>query len=197
MIEVIGALRSRAFRVLWALEELGVEYKHTSAGPRSAEARALNPSGKIPILKDGDAILTDSFAILTYLADKYGGLTHPAGTVERAHQDAASLALLDELEGPLWTFSKHSFVLPEDLRVANVRPAVEWEIARAQKHFARRLGDGPYVMGEKFTVPDILAGHMGNWAAKAGLGSDDPAWAAYFERLRARPAFQRVDTLDR
>ena len=59
-------------RVLWALEELGLEYIHHSAAPRSEQVRALNPLGKIPILVDGDAVLTDSTAILTYLADKHG-----------------------------------------------------------------------------------------------------------------------------
>ncbi|MEM1302522.1 MAG: glutathione S-transferase N-terminal domain-containing protein, partial [Pseudomonadota bacterium] len=72
---VIGSARSRAFRVLWALEELGVPYEHLAEGPRSDKVFELNPLGKVPVLLDGDEAITDSNAILHYLADKHGGLT--------------------------------------------------------------------------------------------------------------------------
>lgn len=192
---VIGALRTRTFRVLWMLEELGLPYTHRPLPPRAPEVREVNASGKVPVLLDGDAAFTDSVAILTYLADRHGALTFPAGTPERARQDAATLALLDELEGPLWMATKHSFVLPEELRVPAVMDSLRWEIARAGKHAARRLGDGPWAMGGTFTVPDVLAGHLGNWAEKAGFAMPDPGWQAYLGRLRARPAFRKVDAM--
>ena len=84
MYTVIGGTKSRAFRVMWMLEELGQPYTLNPAAPRSEEARKYNPSGKIPALVDGDEVLTDSLAIMTYLADKHGALTAPAGTPERA-----------------------------------------------------------------------------------------------------------------
>ena len=71
MYTVIGATKSRAFRVMWALEEMGEPYKHIPAAPRSDEARTYNPSGKIPALVDGDEVLTDSMAILTYLKEEF------------------------------------------------------------------------------------------------------------------------------
>uniref|UniRef100_UPI003563C790 glutathione S-transferase N-terminal domain-containing protein n=1 Tax=Shimia sp. TaxID=1954381 RepID=UPI003563C790 len=83
MYDVIGSRSSRALRVMWALEELEQPYQVIKAAPRSAEVLALNPSGKVPVLKDGPHVITDSTAILTYLADKHGALTFPAGTVER------------------------------------------------------------------------------------------------------------------
>ncbi|MDU8943780.1 glutathione S-transferase family protein [Ovoidimarina sediminis] len=193
MLKLVGYIRSRAFRVLWALEEMGLDYEHDPAAPRSEEVRALNPSGKIPILIDGDAVLTESTAILTYLSDRYGGLAFPSGSVERARQDAATFTLLDELDAPLWALFKHRFLLPEELRTDAIKPAALWEIQRAETHFARRVGAGPFVMGDTFTIPDILAGHLGDWADRAGFGSDDPDWLAYLDRLRARPAFQKVN----
>ena len=84
MYRVIGTVKSRAFRVLWMLEELGQPYEMLPVPPRSEEARSFNPLGKIPALVDGDEVLTDSVAIMTYLADKHGGLTALAGTAARA-----------------------------------------------------------------------------------------------------------------
>lgn len=193
MLKLIGYTRSRAFRVLWALEELGLEYSHDPSRPRTDDVRALNPSGKIPVLIDGAAVLTESTAILAYLADRYGGLTFPPGSTERARQDAASFTLLDELDAPLWALFKHRFLLPEDLRTDAIKPSAIWEIQRTEKDFARRVGAGPFVMGDTFTIPDILAGHLGDWADRAGFGSDDPDWRTYLDRLRARPAFQKVN----
>ncbi|MEO0863627.1 MAG: glutathione S-transferase N-terminal domain-containing protein, partial [Pseudomonadota bacterium] len=84
MYHVIGTAKSRAFRVMWMLGELGQDYEVTPAMPRSEEIMAHNPLGKVPALKDGDDVLTDSVAIITYLADKHGALTAPAGTIARA-----------------------------------------------------------------------------------------------------------------
>lgn len=77
MYKVIGATKTRAMRVMWMLEELGQPYDHLPCAPRSDEAKQYNPSGKIPALVDGDDVLTDSVAIMQYLADKHGALTAP------------------------------------------------------------------------------------------------------------------------
>ena len=78
---VYGSVRSRTLRVLWALEELGRTYAVVHAAPRSEAVRALNPAGKIPVLTTGGVTLTDSVAIVQFLADRHGadpsGLTHP------------------------------------------------------------------------------------------------------------------------
>ena len=65
MYTVIGGVASRTFRVLWMLEELGADYEHRPASPHAEEVTAHSASGKIPVLLDGDAALTDSTAILT------------------------------------------------------------------------------------------------------------------------------------
>ena len=189
MYKVIGSGKSRAFRVLWMLEELGQSYEHLSVGPRSPEAMAHNPSGKIPALLEGDEVLTDSVAIMTYLADKHGALTAPAGTIERAHQDAMTLWLIDEFDAVLWAAAKHSFVLPEEQRNLTIKDTLKFEFERSAKQLSERL-DGDFLMGETMTVPDILACHCLNWAIGAKFPRTDDKLFAYGKTLRERPAFQ-------
>ena len=120
MYKVIGSLRTRAFRVVWMLEELGQGYEVEPVRPRSETARAYNPSGKVPILLiDGEPIL-DSVAIVQFLADRHRRFTAPAGIIERACQDGWTQFSVDDLESPLWFNAKNTFVrlcpLPAFLR---------------------------------------------------------------------------------
>lgn len=189
MYKVIGATKSRAFRVMWALEEMAEPYDHIPAAPRSDEAKAYNPNGKIPALVDGDAVLTDSMAIVTYLADKHGKLTAPAGTPARARQDAVTFWLIDEFDAILWAAAKHSFVLPEDLRMPEVKDVLKEEFSASAAQLSARL-DGPFLAGDTITVPDILACHCLNWAVGAGFPRVDEKLFSYAKELRQRPAFQ-------
>ncbi|MFP4274096.1 MAG: glutathione S-transferase family protein [Paracoccaceae bacterium] len=191
MYTVIGNLKSRAFRVMWMLEELGAPYELRAEPPRSEAVRAVNPSGKIPVLLDGDAAIRDSTAILTYLADKHGQLTHPAGTVARARQDAMTFRVLDEIDSVLWAAAKHSFVLPEEQRVPQVKDSLKWEYARHVSALMDEMS-GPFLAGEDITVPDIILAHCGGWAKNAGFPSDEPRFADYVKRMRSRPAFRRL-----
>lgn len=189
MYQVIGAARSRAFRVMWMLEELGEPYEHVPAAPRSDEAQEYNPLGKIPALVDGPDVLTDSMAILTYLADKHGKLSAPAGTPTRARQDAMTFWLVDEFDAVLWAAAKHSFVLPKDRRIPVVKDVLKWEFATSAKTLAARL-EGPFLMGESFTIADILAVHCLNWAVGAGFPRVDDTLHSYAKTMRERPAFK-------
>ncbi len=193
MYKVIGKLQSRAFRVMWMLEEINQPYETLKASPRSPEVLALNPSGKIPVLIDGDAVISDSTAIITYLVDKHGALTYPAGTVDRAHQDALTHAILDELDAVLWTAARHSFSLPEDKRVPEVKDSLKWEFARNLELLADRL-TGPFLMGETMTIADIVCTHCLNWAAGAKFPVENEKMLAYGKAMRARDAFVRAQT---
>ncbi|WP_299371568.1 glutathione S-transferase family protein [uncultured Tateyamaria sp.] len=191
MYTVIGTVKSRAFRVMWMLEELGQPYTLTDAGPQSETARQHNPLGKIPALVDGEDVLTDSVAIMTYLADKHGALTAPAGTPARARQDAMTLWLIDELDATLWTHTKHSFALPEKLRVPGITPTLHKEFTRSAERYAGWLEDaGDFIMGDEITLPDLLAVHCFGWAFGAQFPALPDPIKAYSKRLRARPAFR-------
>ena len=192
MYTVIGAPRTRAIRVIWMLEELGQAYTVDTAKPRDAAVSAINPSGKVPILKDGDEYVIDSVAIVQYLADKHQSLTHKAGTIARAHQDSFTQFCVDDVESCLWTAAKHTFVLPEELRVEGAKTASQFLFDKAMGHFALRLGDKPYVTGETFTVPDLLLGHCAGWASSMGWLIPEGTISSYVARVRGRPAFLKA-----
>ena len=189
--EVIGAATNRSFRVIWMLEEMGLEFTHHKVNPRSPEAKEFNPSGKVPVLKVGDDLITDSAAIITYLADKHGQFTYPAGSIERAKQDGLLHQILDELDAVLWTGARHGFILPEDKRVAEVKPSLRWEFERNAKRIADRI-EGPFLMGEKMTVPDFILVHCLNWAVGAKFDHSSDKLDDYAKAIRARPAFRRT-----
>lgn len=191
MYTVFGYPVTRAIRVLWALEELGLEYKLEPFLPASDEMKDITPSGKVPALRDGDFVLTDSSAILHYLADKHGGLLASAGTQERAMQDAMTFRLLDELDAVLWTSARHAFVLPEEKRVPEVRQSLAWELNRNLDRLANEIS-GPYLVGDSFSVPDIIFAHCIGWAKNAKIDVTNPSILALAKGLRDRPAFQRL-----
>ena len=192
MYTVIGSTASRTARVLWMLEELGQPYEHVPASPRSPGVARFNPAGKVPVLVEDGVPITDSTAILQYLADKHGALTHPAGTLDRARQDSLTQFLLDEFDAALWMAARHSFILPAELRQAAVKDSLKWEFAQSQSTLVARMGEGPFLMGAKMTVPDILLTHCGVWAQTAKFPISEPRLAEYLSRMQARPAFQRA-----
>ena len=116
MYKVLGTASTRAFRVMWMLEELGQPYDHVPAAPQSDGVVAFNPSGKVPVLIDEGAPITDSTAIIQYLADRHGALTHKAGTIERARQDSLTQFILDEFD-PL----TRSLVIAADFHQGKIR----------------------------------------------------------------------------
>lgn len=135
MYKLIGSPKTRAFRVLWMLNELGLDYQLDPLPPRDASLTAINPSGKVPVPIDGPDAIIDSVAICQYLADKHGRFTFPAGTVKRAHQDSFTQFAMDDVESALWTAAKHTFVLPKELRVEDVKKACRYEFVRAMGFF--------------------------------------------------------------
>jgi glutathione S-transferase len=189
MYKVIGSPRTRAFRVMWMLEELGQSYDIDPLPPRDPKLAAINPSLKVPILQDGADYVIDSVAICQYLADKHGMLTFKAGTIDRAHQDSFTQFAVDDVELAVWVAAKHTFALPEEFRVPDVKRACKFDFDRAIKALEARLGENAYVMGDTFTVPDLLLGHTIGWAATMKWTVPEGRVADYAARVRGRPAF--------
>ena len=194
MYTVFGSLYSRTFRVLWALEEMGLEYSHYPTPPHSDPVVERNASGKIPVLMEDEHIITDSVAIMTYLADKHSMLTAPAGTLARAHQDATTFKIVDELDSLLWTAALNSFSLPEEKRVPQIKETLKWEFERNLARIEEIL-EGPYLMGEAFSLPDIVLTHCLNWALTAKFPTGGDAIKDYGKRCRTRPAFKHVKAM--
>lgn len=192
MYTVIGTVGSRAARVLWMLEELGLGYEHVPAPPQSEGVTAFNPAGKVPVLIEDGTPITDSTAIIQYLADKHGRLTHPAGTLARARQDSLTQFLLDEFDANLWMAARHGFVLPGELRQSAIKNTLRWEFERSQKTLMHRMGDGPFLMGDRMTVPDIILTHCGYWALSARFPIVEHRLTDYLKMMHARPAYRRA-----
>lgn len=190
MYQVIGTARSRALRVIWLLEELGQPYDHVAENPQSEGVIALNAAGKIPILIVDGTPVTDSTAILTFLSDRHGDLTHAPGTLPRARQDSLTQFLLDEFDAALWLAARHSFMLPEDLRVAAIKNTLRWEFERSQKTLLARMGEGEFVMGDRMTISDIILTDCLTWALRAKFPITEHRLTQYLDRMRARPAYR-------
>jgi glutathione S-transferase len=174
------------------LEEIGAGYEHVPSAPRSEEVTRFNPAGKVPVLIAEGVPITDSVAIMTFLGDRHGKLTHAAGTIHRARQDSLTQAIVDEFDAALWTAARHSFVLPEDKRVPAVKDSLRWEFERSQEQFVPRMAeDGPFLMGEEMTIPDILLAHCMGWAVAAKFPVTEP-FKEHARRMRDRPAFARA-----
>lgn len=192
MYQVIGTAQSRALRVLWMLEELEQPYDHLAVNPHSEGVTPFNPAGKVPVLVADGTPITDSTAILTYLADRHGALTHPAGTLDRARQDSLTQFVLDEFDAALWLAARHSFILPEEMRLAAIKNTLRWEFERSQKTLVHRMAEDGFLMGDRMTVPDIILSHCLTWALTARFPIVEHRLTAYLDRMRARPAYRRA-----
>ena len=107
----------------------------------------------------------------------------------RCQQDSFTQFILDELDSILWTAARHSFVLPKEMRMSELKDTLHWEFAKSLKVLESRMGTGPNVMGEKFTIPDIILTHIGGWARVAKFDIPDGKLRDYFRRQIKRPAY--------
>ncbi len=197
-LTVYGFGRSRAQRAIWAAEEAGITYDYKVLNPQQGELRqpeylAINPGGKVPALVHDGLAITESPVICTYIGEQApdSGLVPGAGRA-RVLYDQWMFFVATELEQPLWTMTKHTFALPPKLRVPDMLAVAPKEFARAEQVLAQGLGDGPFLLGEQFTMADVMAGHTLFWAKATGVALAAENVAAYAERLRARPAWQRT-----
>jgi glutathione S-transferase len=189
MYQAVGSRGSRVGRVLWMLEELGEPYEFVPVKLRSERAYELNPSGKVPILIDGDLKITDSAAICVYLADKHAekGFGANPGLAGRAEMDSWMHFAQSEFEAPLWNKLRHRFLLPEALRV-DVGPAAAHDFANEVKALHRRLENRDYALGDRFSAVDIMLGDMGAWARAGKFRIESDRVNAYLDRVLSRPA---------
>ncbi len=190
---------TRSIRARWTLQELGVEFEPITVNLVAGEHRRpeflkINPAGKLPVLVDGDLVLTESVAIVLYLAEKYPekGLL-PADLTARAQVNRWLLFAATELEQPLWRISRHTALYPEDKRlpgdVALARQEFKEMAAVLEKHLQGRQ----FVVGDRATVADFVTAYTLDWGGEARLLDELPVLRRYMERMYARPkAPQRI-----
>ena len=195
-----GAKNSRSTRVAWILEELGVPWEwhplsFRNGDNRTAEFRAMNPSGKVPVLVHGELVLTESAAIARHLCARHpeAGLLPDRASQQAAMVDQWLFFVTTELEQPLWLKAKHTFALPQKLRVDKVRATAQAEFVQAAKVASVLFGEGPYAVGDHFTVADVFLAHTCMWAAAAKQWDDlPPVLQKYAQQQLERPAYTRA-----
>ncbi len=199
MLKLYACPQTRATRITWMLEELGVDYEYTKidlmkGAGRQPEYLKINPGGKVPALIDGDLLLTESAAICTYLGDKYpeAGLVPEPRTAARAHYDQWCFFALSELEQPLWTMGKHQFAIPEKYRVPAIMETAQWEFSVALKTLSQGLSEQTFILGDHFSAADIIISHILAWARTAKLPLNHDNLNAYADRTLSRPALAQA-----
>lgn len=190
-MKLYGTPPTRAIRVQWLLNELGIDCEVIGLNPLGdfdAEFLALNPAGKLPVLVDGDVVLTESAAIPLYLAEKHPekGLI-PNDLGERAQMYRWIFFLVTEIEQPLWRIALNTLIYPEEERVsADIRNASR-DCKKMVAVFERHMADRDFVAGDRLSVADFIAAYTLDWANEAEMLGEAPRLRAYLETMYARP----------
>jgi glutathione S-transferase len=212
MITVHHLNNSRSQRILWLLEELGLDYeiKKYQRDPKTMlappELRAIHPLGKSPVITDGGTMVAESGAIIEYLIERYAGgkFVPPAGTPDKLRytyflhyaEGSAMTPLLmklvfDKVESSPMPF----FVKPiakgiaQKVKSSYIMPQIKQHLA----YLEGELEKSTWFAGEEFTAADIQISFVLEAAsARSGFGAKHPKLSAFLERIHARPAYKRA-----
>lgn len=188
--------QSRSVGVQVLLEELNADYDTHLLNLQKGEQRqpeylAINPMGKVPAIKHGDAVVTEQSAVYQYLADLYPeiGLAPPIGS---------------PLRGPFlrWlAFYGASFepaLMDKSLKHEPGKPSTcpYGDFDTMFKTLTDQLAKGPYILGEQFSAADVLWANALRWTTMFQLIPSTPVIQAYIDRVCSRPAAQRAAAKD-
>jgi len=211
MIVVHHLNNSRSQRVLWLLEELGLEYdivryQRDPKTMRPPSLRAIHPLGKSPVITDGGATVAESGAIIEYLVETYGNgrLVPPAGTADKRrwtyflhYAEGSAMAPLlmklvfDRVEsGPAPFFVKPvAKAIAAKVKGRYILPQIEQHL----DYLEGELGKTEWFAGAEFSAADVqMSFPLEAAAARGGLARSRPRLMAFLERIHARPAYQRA-----
>jgi len=203
---------SRSQRVLWLLEELGLDYevKRYERDPNTmrapAELRKVHPLGKSPVVSDGDLVLAETGAIVEYLVDKYGnGRLAPApGTPERlrytywlhyAEGSAMPPLLLKLIFGRIENGPMPFFVRPFAKAIARKAQAtvVDPQLKLHLDYLEGELAKAPWFAGNDFSGADIMMSFpLEASASRGGLDASRPKLMDFLARIHDRPAYKKA-----
>ncbi|MEO7335039.1 MAG: glutathione S-transferase [Caldimonas sp.] len=187
---------TRSGGALALLEELGADYDlklldQKAGEQRRAEYLAVNPMGKVPTIRHGDAVVTEQGAVFTYLADLYP-------------QAGLAPAIGDPLRGPYlrWLFFYGSSFEPavvdralkREPAPASTSPYGEYDTMLGT--LVGQLEKGPWLLGERFSAADVLWGTALRWTTQFKLVPEMPVLRDYIDRVAARPAAVRAREKD-
>ncbi len=211
MLTVHHLDNSRSQRILWMLEELGVDYeiveyrrnKETMLAPPAL--RAVHPLGKSPVVTDGDFTLAESGAILEYLVERYGNgrFVPPRDTAEYlryrywmhyAEGSAMPPLLLKLVASRIASAKVPFFVKPITRKIAGSLES-EFVDPQLKLHFgyiASELEATGWFAGSEFTAADVQMSFPVEAGAKRAGAQSHPSIRAFVDRIQARPAYQRA-----
>lgn len=199
MIAVYGSFPTRSLRVMWALEELGIDYEMRPVDLRKRmedpEFITINPSGFLPAMRDGDVTMVDSIAILEYVNARYGNGRLAPQPNEAAFPLYQQFLHLGEsgLAAYLNIIVGSKFMAPENEKDNFGARMAERMFFNRLELVSRRLSGAPMMAGNDFTAADISVTYALGMAERLGLaGKFGAEIADYRTRMAARPAFRRA-----
>ena len=199
MLKVYFVADTRAGRVIWLLEELGLEYEvvilpFTKEGLKSQDHRARHPLGRVPVLEDGDVSIYESGAIIDYVLEKHknNGLKPQIESEHFPHY----LQWFHYCEGmvmpPMNQIVVQTILLPPDRRDETVLKQAQNLLTKSLLPINQNLEDKEYLIG-KFSGADVMLGHACFMANRIGCVSEElSAIKSYVERISTRPAFKKA-----
>jgi glutathione S-transferase len=189
--------QSRGRIVRWMLEEVGqpykteiIEYASQMKGP---DYLAINPMGKVPALRHGDAVVTETAAICAYLADAFpqAQLAPPPGDRLRAPYYRWMFFAAGPIEAASSNKAMGFVVPPERERMMGYG-----NHALALKTLENAVARGPYLVGDSFTAADVYVGSQIGFGMMFGMIEKSPTFETYWQRVSSRPAYKRAAELD-
>ena len=193
-MKLYGFGPTRSLRALWGLKELDADFEFVPVNLLAGENHhpdflRLNPAGKLPVLVDGDAVITESAAIVLYLAEKYRekGLL-PADLKQRAQVYRWVMFAVTELEQPLWRIAKNTFLYPEEKRIPQDAALARGEFAAMASVLDRHMEGRQFIIGDSITVADCVTANVIDWGNEQNLIGHCPQLLAYLDRMYTRPA---------
>ena len=195
MMQLYWSPRSRSFSALWLMEETGQPYERvltdiSTGAQKKPEFLAINPMGKVPALKDGDATIAEAAALCAYVAERYpeAKLAPPPGDPRRAKY----------LQ---WLFFAPSCMEPALIQIFTkievpTSTAAWGDATQVFDVLDKSLERGPWLLGDTFSAADIIVGAGLNFAVKLfKMVPTRPSFDRYIDACSARPAFQRATVI--
>jgi glutathione S-transferase len=181
--------QTRSSRILWELEEIGAPYELTTLTReerREPPHRARHPLGRVPVIEDDGAFLFESAAIALALADRHpeSGLNFPLGTRERELVYQWALFAMTEIER--LTIEARDAGERDPERAAEAAALLAERVAVVEDALRGR----EFIVGDRFTVADLLLGSALAFAARTGVVADGGEVRRYLDAQAARPARQ-------
>jgi glutathione S-transferase len=188
---------SRGRMIRWMLEEVGAPYETVLLGyhesMKSDDYLAINPMGKVPAIKHGDTVVTETAAICAYLADAFpeAGLAPPPGDAKRGPYYRWLFFAAGPVEAAV-TNKALQVTFPPEKKAFVGYGSLEETI----DNLDRAIVPGPYICGDQFTAADVYVGAQLGFGMQFGSIEKRPSFEAYVGRLMSRPAAIRAREID-